>query len=198
MSHWFDRLATWSAENGDDGEGLLTRRQAVRAAATGAGGIGLLGSPLVGEALGLAGGNSPACKCWDKADRINNKANLSLIDNLGSAALVSPAAQVVFLGGLITSSAAFLGQVVHCGVCRDDPPLKPPPPKFQPCTARGGLRLSSDQCGGGGGGDTVPQPPQTSCAPGTKDCGGGLCCFGTDLCCGGCCCIVEIGCTCCG
>lgn len=194
MSHWFDRLAAWSAEDREGGEeGLMTRRQAVRAAATGAGALGLLGSPLVSGAFGIGGGNSPQCKCWDKAIRINDKANASLFDNIGPAAVVSPAAQVVLLTGLLGTTSAFLGQVVHCGLCRDDPPLEPPPPQFQPCTQRGGVRLRGDQCGGG-----TPEPPQTGgCAEGTTDCGGGLCCFGGDLCCGGCCCIAAVGCTCC-
>jgi hypothetical protein len=198
MSHWFDRLATWSAEGRDDGEErLLTRRQAVRAAATGAGAVGLLGSPLVGNAFGLGNGNSPECQCWDKANRINNKANRSLVDNLGPAAVISPAVQVIFFTALLSTTAAYLGHVVHCGLCRDDPPLEPPPPKAQPCTHRGGLALH-DQCGGApppsGGGQTCPN--------GTHECTDGLCCFGTDLCCANCgtgqCCIVEVGCACCG
>lgn len=196
MGHWFDRLASWSAP-GDGEEMTLTRRQAVGAAATAAGAAGLLGSPLLTDkALGIAGGNSAACKCWDKADRINNNANYALYSNLGPASLVSPAVQFVLLTGLLTTSAAFLGQVANCGLCRDDPPLKPPPPKFQPCTQRGGIRFRGDQCGG----NVVTPPPESGgCPQGTSDCGdGSLCCFGSDRCCGTCCCIVEIGCTCCG
>lgn len=192
MSHWFDRLAAWSAEDREDGEErLLTRRQAVRAAATGAGAIGLLGSPLVGEAWG----DQAACRCWDKAGRINDKANNSLIDNLGPAALLSPGIQLFLFTAFVGTSAAYLGQVVHCGLCSDDPPLKPPPPKFQPCTQRGGVRPRGDQCGGGG----PAPPPPSGCPSSTHACqDGALCCFGTDVCCTGCCCISEVGCSCCG
>ena len=172
----------------------MTRRQALGTAAAGAGTVSLLGSPLVGDALGIAGGNSPQCQCWEKANRINNEANRGLIVGLGKEAAVIPGLGIVLLGGLIGTSAAFLGQVVHCGLCKDDPPLKPPPPKFQPCTQRGGVRKAGDQCAG----QTNPEPPQSTCAQGTHDCGGGLCCFGSDLCCAGCCCIVEVGCGCCG
>ncbi len=196
MSHWFDRLAARSAPKAHDGDGpLLTRRQAVRAGAAGAGAVGLLAAPLAGEAFGVAGGNSAACKCWDKADRINNEAVALLAENVGPAAVVSPAGGFVFAVGLLTIEAAFLGQIVNCGVCRDDPPLKPPPPKFQPCTQRGGVRYRGDQCGGN---VVIPPPESGGCPLGTSDCGNGsLCCFGSDRCCGTCCCIVEIGCTCC-
>jgi hypothetical protein len=198
MSHWFDRLASWSAEGPDDGEErLLTRREAVGAAAAGAGAVGLLGSPLVGTAFGLGEGNSPQCRCWDKANRINNEANRGLIVGLGKEAAIIPGVGIVLLGGLIGTSAAYLGHVVHCGLCKDDPPLEPPPPKFQPCTQRGGLTLH-DQCGGGGGGGGGAQ----QCPNGTHLCTDGLCCFGTDLCCANCgtgqCCVVEVGCACCG
>ena len=72
MSHWFDRLASWSAGGQDDGEELrLTRRQAVRTAATGAGAAGLLGlgSPLIGKALADNAGN---CAC-QRAQRADNR-----------------------------------------------------------------------------------------------------------------------------
>jgi hypothetical protein len=202
MSHWFDRLAAWSADDGTGDEELrLTRRQAVRAAA-GVGAVGVLGGPLAGKALAIAGGNSAQCQCWDKANRINDAANRSLINKLGVAAVVSPAVGVVLTVGLLSTSAAFLGQVVHCGLCKDDPPLQPPPPNLQPCTQRGGARLVlADQCGGGsegGGGAEVG----SGCGPGTSSCptpgGGDLCCFGSDICCSGCCCIAEVGCGCCG
>lgn len=198
MSHWFDRLASWSADDGSGGEELrLTRRQAVGAAA-GVGAAGLLGGPLVEKALAIAGGTSAECKCWDKAIRINDAANGSILNNLGPAAVVSPAAGVVVAVGLITTSAAFLGQIANCGLCKDDPPPAPPPPKFQPCTQRGGIRLRLDQCGGGGGAGAE----SGGCAGGTSSCptpgGGDLCCFGSDLCCSGCCCIAEVGCGCCG
>lgn len=200
MSHWFDRLATWSVEDSEDGEeSLLTRRQAVRVAAgaaAGAGAAGLLGGPLVGQALGIAGGNSPQCKCWDKAGRINDAANRSILKNLG-ATVITPAGGVVVVAALLTTTSAYLGQVVNCGLCKDDPPLEPPPPKFQPCTQRGGVRLRGDQCGGGGAGAETG-----GCGGGTSSCptpgGGDLCCFGSDLCCSGCCCIAEVGCGCCG
>lgn len=200
MSHWFDRLATWSADDGEGGEELrVTRRQAVRAAAgaaAGAGAAGLLGGPLADRALAIAGGDSPQCRCWDKAIRINNAANRSIIKNLGATA-VTPAGGIVVVVALISTSSAMLGHVVNCGLCRDDPPLEPPPPKFQPCTQRGGLRLRGDQCGGGGAGAEAG-----GCGGGTSSCptpgGGDLCCFGSDLCCSGCCCIAEVGCGCCG
>jgi hypothetical protein len=200
MSHWFDRLAQRNADGGsEDAELLLTRRQAVQAAA-GAGAIGLLGGPLAEHAWAIAGGNSAQCKCWDKAGRINDAANRSILKNLGGAAL-TPAGGLVVTVALITTSAAYLGQVVNCGLCKDDPPLEPPPPKLQPCTQRGGIRLRHDQCG--------DNPPPAGGAEGGSNCGGGtsscptpgggdLCCFGTDLCCSGCCCVAEVGCGCCG
>jgi hypothetical protein len=196
MRHWFDRLATWSVDDGKDGEELLlTRRQAVRAAA-GAGAAGLLGGPLVDRALAIGGGNSPQCRCWDKALRINSAANRSILKNLGATA-VTPAGGIVVSVALLSTTAALVGQAVNCGLCRDDPPLEPPPPKFQPCTQRGGLRLRGDQCGGSGGGAETG-----GCGGGTSSCptpgGGDLCCFGSDLCCSGCCCIAEVGCGCCG
>jgi hypothetical protein len=198
MSHWFDRLASWSAEGSDDDEERrLTRRQVVRTAATGAGVAGLIGGPLAGQAWGLFGGNSAQCRCWDKAGRINDSANQGLIDAFGKEALFIPGVAMILLGGVIGTSAAYLGQVVHCGLCKDDPPLKPPPPKFQPCTQRGGVRLHGDQCGG----TVTPPPGGSGCPSGTTDChdGSGACCFGSDLCCGGgCCCIIEVGCNCCG
>lgn len=200
MSHWFDRLASWSADDGKaDEELLLTRRQAVGAAA-GAGAAGLLGGPLIDRALAIGGGTSAACKCWDKANRVNNAANKSIISNLGPAALVSPAVGVVVAVSLISTSAAFLGQVVGCGLCKDDPPLEPPPPAQQPCTQRGGIRMRLEQCGGQPGGGAGAE--SGGCAGGTSSCptpgGGDLCCFGSDICCSGCCCIAEVGCGCCG
>jgi len=144
MSHWFDRLATWSAAEGEgEDESLLTRRQAVRAAAGAAAGVGaagLLGGPLAGQAAAIAGGNSPQCKCWDKAGRINDNANFLLFKNIGAAA-VTPAGGFFLITGLVGTHAAYLGQVVNCGLCKDDPPLEPPPPDKQPCTQRGGVRL---------------------------------------------------------
>jgi hypothetical protein len=197
MSHWFDRLASWSADGKGDEELRLTRRQAVGAAA-GVGAAGLLGGPLVEKALAIGGGTSAECKCWDKAIHINNVANKSIINNLGPSALVSPAAGVVVTVGLITTTAAFLGQIANCGLCKDDPAPEPPPPKFQPCTQRGGIRMRLDQCGGGGGAGAETG----GCGGGTSSCptpgGGDLCCFGSDLCCSGCCCIAEVGCGCCG
>lgn len=200
MSHWFDRLATWSVDDGKGGEELqLTRRQAVRAAA-GAGAAGLLGGPLVGRALAIGGGTSAQCQCWDKAGRINDAANRSILKYLGPT-VITPVGGIVVSVALLTTTSAYLGQVVHCGLCKDDPPLEPPPPKFQPCTQRGGLRLRGDQCGGpeGGGGGAEGG---SGCGAGTSSCptpgGGDLCCFGTDLCCSGCCCIAEVGCGCCG
>lgn len=199
MSHWFDRLASWSAGGPARGEGeemLLTRRQAVKAAA-GAGAAGLLAGPLADRAMGIGGGSSAQCRCWDKAIRINNAANRSILSNLGATA-VTPAGGIVVSVALLSTTAAFLGQVVNCGLCKDDPPLEPPPPKFQPCTQRGGVRLRGDQCGGGGGAGAETG----GCAGGTSSCptpgGGDLCCFGSDLCCSGCCCIAEVGCGCCG
>jgi hypothetical protein len=199
MSHWFDRLATWSVDDGEGGEELrLTRRQAVGAAA-GAGAAGLLGGPLVGQALalgGIGGGSGPECRCWEKAERINDAANLSIIKNLG-ATVITPAGGIVVSVALLSTTAAFLGHIVHCGLCKDDPPLEPPPPKFQPCTQRGGVRRRGDQCGGSPGAEVG-----SGCGGGTTSCptpgGGDLCCFGSDLCCAGCCCIAEVGCGCCG
>jgi len=200
MSHWFDRLATWSVADSEGGEkSLLTRRQAVRAAAGAAAGVGaagLLGGPLAGQAAAIAGGNSRQCKCWDKAGRINDEANFLLFKNIGAAA-VTPAGGFLLITGLLGTHAAYLGQVVNCGLCKDDPPLQPPPPEGQPCTQRGGVRLRGPQCGGGGAGAEVG-----GCAGGTSSCptpgGGDLCCFGSDVCCSGCCCIAEVGCGCCG
>ena len=202
MSHWFDRLATRSVADSEGGEEVqLTRRQAVRAAAAavaGVGAAGLLGGPLAGQASAIAGGNSRECKCWDKAGRINSRANAILGKSIGSAA-VTPAGGIVLLAGLIGTSAAYLGQVVNCGLCKDDPPLKPPPPKLQPCTQRGGVRLRGDPCGGPGVGGAEMG---SGCSGGTTSCptpgGGDLCCFGSDVCCSGCCCIAEVGCGCCG
>jgi hypothetical protein len=201
MSHWFDRLATWSVDDGKGGEeSLLTRREAVRAAAgaaAGAGAAGLLGGPLADRALAIAGGNSPQCRCWDKAIRINSAANRSILRNLGATA-ITPAGGIVVSVALLSTTAALVGQAVNCGLCKDDPPLEPPPPKFQPCTQRGGVRLRGDQCGGGGGAGAETG----GCSGGTSSCptpgGGDLCCFGSDLCCSGCCCIADVGCGCCG
>ncbi len=200
MSHWFDRLAARSVENEEGGGELqLTRRQAVRVA--GIGTAGLLGGPLAGKAMAISSGEGPECQCWDKAIRINKKANSSILGGLGGLVL-TPAGGIVAVGAILATTSAFLGHVVHCGLCRDDPPLEPPPPKFQPCTQRGGLRLRGEQCGGppaGGGGGAEGG---SGCGGGTSSCptpgGGDLCCFGTDLCCSGCCCIAEVGCGCCG
>jgi hypothetical protein len=199
MSHWFDRLASWSADDTEAAEAQLTRRQAVKVAgaAAGVGAAGLFGGPLANKALGIAGGNSPQCKCWDKAGRINDNANYLLFKNIGAGAF-TPVGGAILIFGLVGTHAAYLGQVVNCGLCKDDPPLEPPPPKFQPCTQRGGVRLRGEQCGGSpGAGAEVG-----GCAGGTSSCptpgGGDLCCFGSDRCCSGCCCIAEVGCGCCG
>ena len=199
MSHWFDRLATWSAQDSDDGEELLTRRQAVRAAAGAAAGVGaagLLGGPLVEQALAIAGGDSPQCQCWDKAIRINAAANRSIIRGFGGT-IITPAGGILVSVALLSTTAAMVGQVVHCGLCKDNPPLEPPPPDREPCTQRGGRRLRGDQCGGSPGAEVG-----SGCGPGTSSCpspgGGDLCCFGSDICCSGCCCVAEVGCGCCG
>lgn len=199
MNHWFDRLASWSAEDRDDGEELrLTRRQAVRTAATGAGAVGLLGSPLIGRALADNAGN---CACQRAQGRDNHRVMHNLrqnfLDNTGTYILV-PAASAVFLGALITISLENTAALINCGSCESEVPLKPPPPKFQPCTQRGGVRLRGDQCAGPGGAGAETG----GCGGGTSSCptpgGGDLCCFGSDLCCSGCCCIAEVGCGCCG
>ncbi|MGD9735620.1 MAG: hypothetical protein AB7V58_08445 [Solirubrobacterales bacterium] len=201
MSHWFDRLASWSAGDQDDGEELrLTRRQAVRTAATGAGAAGLLGlgSPLVGRALADAG--SCACQRAQRADnhRVMHNLRQNFLDNTGTYILV-PAASAVFLGALITISLENTAALMRCGSCESQVPLKPPPPQFQPCTQRGGIRLRGDQCPGPPGGAGAEAG---GCGGGTSSCptpgGGDLCCFGSDLCCSGCCCVAEVGCGCCG
>jgi hypothetical protein len=200
MSHWFDRLAAWSAEEPDAGEErLLTRRQAVLATA-GVGAAGMLGSPLLSKAFA----GDPGCDCArnayrkfdNAADRLENR-----YIHHGNPFLLPFTAPlfVIAYAGLLTGTYA--GQQYHCGVsgseCSNIPSGKPPPPKAQPCTHRGGLALH-DQCGGApppsGGGQTCPN--------GTHECTDGLCCFGTDLCCANCgtgqCCVVEVGCACCG
>jgi hypothetical protein len=192
MSHWFDRLATWSAEEREDGgEFLLTRRQAVGAATAGAGAAaGMLGSPLLAGALAENG-----CECFSKAQNAYNaEIKATYAKPTTPLIIYSPFQMAIYIGGFMALNAVFLADVLHCPTCDAGPSGKPPPPKAQPCTKRGGVRLRGDQCGG----DVKPEPPETSCAQGTKDCGGGLCCFGDDLCCGGCCCIAPVGCGCCG
>ena len=189
MSHWFDRLASWSAGDEDDGEELrLTRRQAVRTAATGASAAGLLGlgSPLIGKALADNASNC-ACQRAQRADnrRVMHNLRQEFLDNAGGYILV-PGASAVFLGALITISIQNTAALMGCGGCESQVPLKPPPPKFQPCTQRGGVRLRGD-------GDQCPPPPGGAgaetggCGGGTSSCptpgGGDLCCFGSDLCC---------------
>jgi hypothetical protein len=195
MSHWFDRLASWSADDRDDGEErLLTRRQAVRAAATGAGAIGLLGSPLIAA----ASAESAACACWRDALNRNTEVGHQLVDNLilTPSALISPLNLAIFTVAYTGLNAGTVAKAISCGSCDNDkvPSGKKPPPKFQPCTQRGGVRLRGDQCGGDGGGDTGG----SGCSPGTSSCptptGGDLCCFGSDLCCSGCCCVESCGC----
>src|SRR5262245_4563013 len=123
MSHWFDRFATWSVGDEKGGEELqLTRRQAVRAAAGAAAGVGaagLLGGPLARQASAIGGGTSPQCQCWDRAIHTNNVANRLILRNLGGT-VVTPAGGIVVTVGLITAAAAMVGQAVHCGLCKDD------------------------------------------------------------------------------
>ena len=197
MNHWFDRLAVRAAEEEED-QRLLTRRETVKAAAAGAVAVGALGSPLLSQALA-----SPAsCRCWKNAiDRLDRKAD-DLVDSLlkTPAAVLTPINAAVFvlaMDGLIVGTAA---RGIACGFCSDDDLTKlgkPPPPKFQPCTNRGGLALR-DQCGGA----PPPSGGGQQCPNGTHLCTDGLCCFGTDLCCANCgtgqCCVVEVGCACCG
>ena len=198
MSHWFDRLATWSADGPDGGEELrLTRRQAVRAAATGAGAIGLLGSPLIAT----ASAESAACACWRDAVNRNTEVGHQLVDNLilTPSALISPLNLAIFAVAYTGLNAGTVAKGIACGSCDNNkvPSGNKPPPKFQPCTQRGGVRFHGDQCGG----DVTTPPGGSSCPGGTSDCkdGSGACCFGDDLCCGGgCCCIAVVGCTCCG
>jgi hypothetical protein len=201
MSHWFDRLATWTADGPAEGEQrLLTRRQAVRAAATGAGTIGLLGSPLLGKALAEHPGCDCARKVGDNADRTLNKLTDDLI--LNPLTLVSPLGAAIWLvAGTGLYAGALAKQLGHCGVAGQDcgpglPSGKPPPPNAQPCTHRGGRRMRGDQCGG----DVTAPPGGSGCGEGTTSCNdsSGLCCFGDDLCCGCNCCIAVVGCTCCG
>jgi len=200
MSHWFDRLASWSAEDRDDGEELrLTRRQAVRSAATGAGAVGLLGlgSPLIGRALADNAGNC-ACQRAQRKDnhRVMHNLRQEFLDNTGTYILV-PAASAIFLGALIAISLENTSALMRCGSCESQVPLKPPPPDREPCTQRGGVRLRGAQCGGSPGAEVG-----SGCGPGTSSCpspgGGDLCCFGSDICCSGCCCVAEVGCGCCG
>jgi hypothetical protein len=200
MSHWFDRLAAWSAEEPDAGEErLLTRRQAVLATA-GVGAAGMLGSPLLSKAFA----EDPGCDCArnayrkfdNAADRLENR-----YIHHGNPFLLPFTAPlfVIAYAGLLTGTYA--GQQYHCGVsgseCSNIPSGKPPPPKAQPCTHRGGMRMRGDQCGGG---DVTAPPGGSGCGEGTTSCNdsSGLCCFGDDLCCGCNCCIAVVGCTCCG
>jgi hypothetical protein len=200
MSHWFDRLASWSAEGRDEGdEGLLTRRRAL-AAAAGVSAAGILSSPLLPKAFAEPAG----CDCARDINRkFQDEAKALKRDTIdsgnGLVALVTLPYFLLAYSGLVTGS--FAGQQYHCGVngadCNKVPSGKPPPQNQQPCTQRGGLRLRGDQCPGGGAGAETG-----GCGGGTSSCptpgGGDLCCFGSDLCCSGCCCIAEVGCGCCG
>lgn len=202
MRHWFDRLASWSAGGGDEGEeGLLTRRQAVLAAA-GVGAAGILSSPLLPKAFA----EDPGCDCARKVEQqFDNKVtkleHQTLDHGNGLLALVSVPYFLFAYSGLVTG--AFLAQQHRCGVsgisCDKVPSGKPPPPQKQPCTQRGGLRLRGDQCEPPAGGGA--EVGSGGCGPGTASCptsGGDLCCFGDDICCAGCCCIAVVGCGCCG
>ena len=198
MIHWFDRLAAWSAEDRSEREGArVTRRQAMKGAASGAGAVGLLASPLVAQASRRLLKESAACACWREAIRDNDKATGQLLDNLifTPSAAITPLNAAIFTIAYTGLNLGTAAKGLSCGSCDQQriPSGKPPPPQFQPCTQRGGVRQRGDQCAGG-----TPEPPVTECAVGTHDCGGGLCCFGGDLCCGGCCCIPEVGCSCCG
>ena len=201
MSHWFDRLATWSSEDSDAGEErLLTRREAVGAAAAGAATVSVLSSPLLAEASNRLFKESAACACWREALKENNKVTGQLLDNLiyTPSAAVTPLNAAIFTIAYTGLNLGTVAKGISCGSCDNDkvPSGQKPPPNFQPCTQRGGVRLRGDQCGGGGGN---AEPGQPTCAPPTHACAGGFCCFGSDLCCGGgCCCIVEVGCGCCG
>jgi hypothetical protein len=201
MSHWFDRLASWSAEGRDEGEEpRLTRRRAVVATA-GVGVAGVLGSPLVSRVFA----EDPGCGCARQVNREFEKEagkleRKYLNNGNGVLSLVTVPYFLLAYSGLVTG--AFLAQQHRCGVsgseCKKVPSGKPPPPNKQPCTQRGGLRLRGDQCAPpGGAGAEVG-----GCAAGTSSCptpgGGDLCCFGSDVCCSGCCCIAEVGCGCCG
>jgi hypothetical protein len=193
MSHWFDRLATWSAEGEDGGEaGRLTRRQAV-AAAAGVGAAGILASPLLPKDCARQVNR----EFEKEASRLEHK---YLDSGNGVLSIVTVPFFLLAYSGLVTG--AFIGQQHRCGVsgseCKKVPSGSPPPPKQQPCAHRGGLRLRGDQCEGPGAG----AEGGSGCGGGTSSCpvpgGGDLCCFGSDLCCSGCCCIAEVGCGCCG
>jgi hypothetical protein len=198
MSHWFDRLATWSAEGDAGEEQRLTRREIVGGAAVGAGAASLLASPFITKAFG----ESAACACWREAINNNTKVGHQLVDNLiftPSSILIGPLNLAIFTVAYAGLNAGTVAKAISCGNCDNAPSGKKPPPKFQPCTQRGGVRLRGDQCGGGDGGGATGG---SGCGGGTSSCptpgGGDLCCFGSDLCCSGCCCIAEVGCSCCG
>jgi hypothetical protein len=196
MSHWFDRLATWSAEENDDGEErVFTRRQAVLATA-GVGAAGMLGSPLLSRAFGESGCDC-ARRAYNQFDNAANKLEKKYINHGNPFFLpLSAPIFVIAYAGLLTGT--YVGQQYHCGVSGADcqtPSGKPPPKNAQPCTHRGGVRLHADQCGGDDGGGATGG---SGCSPGTSSCptptGGDLCCFGSDLCCSGCCCVESCGC----
>jgi hypothetical protein len=189
MNHWFDRLAVHAADSGT--EQRLSRRDVVRSAAAGAAVVGGLASPLVPAALGKL----PPCECQERAKQKyvkDMKGATRGFYNTSFFSGVLPVTFAIFFTEAAGIELEFLGTFTSCGKCDQDPKLgKAPPKDDQPCLARGGY-ARRDQCGG------TPEPPETGCAQGTKDCGGGLCCFGDDLCCGGCCCIAPVGCGCCG
>lgn len=201
MSHWFDRLAGWSAEGGSEGEEVgLTRRQAVLGAA-GISAAGLLASPLISK----AGAEPAGCDCARSVGRQyeNEEKNLQrtyLDSGNGLLSVLTVPIYLIAHAGLVTGT--FANMQHKCGAFADEcdkvPSGKPPPPAKQPCTQRGGFRRRGDQCepAGGAGAETG------GCGGGTSSCptpgGGDLCCFGSDLCCSGCCCIAEVGCGCCG
>jgi hypothetical protein len=201
MSHWFDRLASWSAEGRDRGEESgLTRRDAVLGAA-GVSAAGLLASPLISK----AGAEPAGCDCARSVGQQyqNEERNLQrtyLDSGNGLLALVTVPIYLLAHAGLVTGT--YLNMEHKCGAfpdeCGKGPSGKPPPQNKQPCTQRGGFRRRGDQCEGpAGGGAEVG----SGCGPGTASCptsGGDLCCFGDDICCAGCCCIAAVGCGCCG
>jgi hypothetical protein len=196
VSHWFDRLTVRAT--GDEPEGLITRRETVMGAAGAAGAVvaGSLGWPWISAAL--AGGR---CDCQRRADKAFNNYLQGLNRDFLLGGGLTGLGVFAYIAGVAGVSAGRTAAYVDCVLnnpqsedCDQKGTIgKAPPPEDQPCLARGGV-ARRDQCGG----EVKPEPPQTGCAQGTHDCGGGLCCFGSDLCCGGCCCIVEVGCGCCG
>jgi hypothetical protein len=201
MSHWFDRLAGWSAGGRDDGaEAGLTRRQAVLGAA-GVGAAGLLASPLIPKAAAEPAGCDCARSVGKQYENEEKNLQRTYIDHgNGLLALATVPFYLIAHAGLVTGT--YLNMQHNCGAfpdeCDKGPSGKPPPKNKQPCIQLGGFRRRGDQCDpGSGGGAEVG-----GCAGGTSSCptpgGGDLCCFGSDICCSGCCCIAEVGCGCCG